>query len=294
MPTRDCAAAWARSLARTVRSPLPLRPTERDLTHSPPVPTASLRTLDVLGAALANIANAANARVLDEAACRELLAEVGWCTLAMVDISGAATTRPYCVPLGYGYLAGTLYFATGAGRKLRALERHPAVCLTITDIETFHRWRSVVVSGHAIPVTSGAGRASVIQAFVQQRRPGNRLLTAGDASRLLSARMFRVEIDDMQGRAAELGPSMTENEHAARAVDALQLLLRSAGGEPFPRECTPGGQPLDARRERLLAGLELLTPRQRRLLGDGLEALLDASGIVPDRQDVHSRDASQV
>lgn len=237
---------------------------------------ASLRTLDVLGAALANIANASNARVLDAAACRELLGEVGWCTLATVDITGTAIVRPYSVPLGYGYLDDTLYFATGDGRKLRAIERHPSVCLTITDVETFHRWRSVVVCGRAVPVTTAAGRATVIQAFVKQRRPGNRLLTAGDGTRLLSARMFRVDVDDMQGRAAELGPCTTEDEHLARTASALALLLRTGRGETGPAR---GGDPDFVHHQRLLAGLELLTPRQRRLLGDGLEALLAASGV---------------
>lgn len=242
---------------------------------------ASLRTLDVLGAALANIANASNARVLDAAAVRELLREVGWCTLAAVDITGAATTRPYAVPVGYAYLDDTLYFATGEGRKLRAIERHPKVCLTITDIETFHRWRSVVVSGRALPVTTAAGRATVIQAYVQQRRPGNRLLTAGDGTRLLSAHLFRVEVEEMQGRAAELGPSVTEDEHLARTAGALAQLLRASVRLERATERPAGGDPDPRGYRRLLAGLELLTSRQRRLLGDGLEALLDASGIEP-------------
>lgn len=250
---------------------------------------SDLRTLDVLGAALANIANAANARILGDDACRELLAEVGWCTIATVDVTGASMSRPYAVPVGYAYRDDAIYFATGTGRKLRALERHPAICLTITDVETFHRWRSVVVSGRAVPVTTAAGRAVVIQAFVQQRRPGNRLLTSGDASRLLSARMYRVDIDEMQGRAAELGPDVTEDEHAARAADALELLLRSGGAERAT------GERIDAAvggvdRHRLHAGLELLTPRQRRLLADGLEALLDASGVesrARERRETH-------
>lgn len=242
---------------------------------------ASLRALDVLGAALANIANASNARILDDAACRELLREVGWCTLAAVDITGAAITRPYAVPVGYGYLDDTLYFASGEGRKLRAIERHPPVCLTITDVETFHRWRSVVVTGRAVPVTSAAGRATVIQAFVKQRRPGNRLLTAGDGTRLLSARMFRVDIDDMQGRAAELGPCVTEDEHMARTANALKILLRAGGGDRSPAPRKDGAVPDAGHVRRLLAGLELLTPRQRRLLGDGLEALLAASDVDP-------------
>ena len=74
------------------------------------------------------------------------------------------------------------------------------VCLTVVDVERFDCWRSVVVIGSARWVSGAAGRTAAIRAFVRQRRPAG-ALSASAAARLVSGRAFRIEVEELSGRA---------------------------------------------------------------------------------------------
>jgi uncharacterized protein len=55
--------------------------------------------------------------------------------------------RPYAVPVTYAFDGEAIYVAINGGRKLSALVRNPALCLTVADVECADRWKSVVVVG---------------------------------------------------------------------------------------------------------------------------------------------------
>jgi uncharacterized protein len=58
-----------------------------------------------------------------------------------------ASGTPYVVPVTCVYHGGALYGITAPGRKVDALREHPAVALSIVDLDDPGRWRSVIVEG---------------------------------------------------------------------------------------------------------------------------------------------------
>jgi nitroimidazol reductase NimA-like FMN-containing flavoprotein (pyridoxamine 5'-phosphate oxidase superfamily) len=132
--------------------------------------------------------------VLTAEQCRAALAEVGWGVLGTVGDG-----QPYGVPVGYALGSDCVYLASGPGRKRRNLEANPRVCLTVCDIGTYDRWRSVVVQGEATPVDGLSQRAAAVAAFVAQRAPRARPGVT-DVKRLLGARLLRLPLDEISGR----------------------------------------------------------------------------------------------
>lgn len=147
--------------------------------------------------------------------CMALLRAVGWGVLAVAEVGAGRRERatPVAVPVAYALGDDTVYLAMGAGRKLRALERNPRLCLTVVQVEGLDRWRSVLVVGTARWITGDAERGAAIAAFVAQRRATSDALTTRDARRLASARLVRVEVNELRGAARGELP-------AASAADA--------------------------------------------------------------------------
>jgi nitroimidazol reductase NimA-like FMN-containing flavoprotein (pyridoxamine 5'-phosphate oxidase superfamily) len=135
-------------------------------------------------------------RVLDHEECLDVLRAVGWGVLATGD------GEPYGVPVGYALGAGCVYVASGPGRKRENLERHPRACLTVCDVRSFEEWRSVVIPGAVGEVTGMAARTAAVAAFAAQRAPRGRA-TGADVKRLLGARIFRISLDGISGRARD-------------------------------------------------------------------------------------------
>jgi nitroimidazol reductase NimA-like FMN-containing flavoprotein (pyridoxamine 5'-phosphate oxidase superfamily) len=125
-----------------------------------------------------------------------LLRRHWWGTLSTVGAEGV-----YAVPVGYGWDGEHLYVASGPGRKARNLEADPRVCLSVAEVESGDRWRSVTVSGTAEPVTGVAATLAALNAIRRQR--AGQPVTAADAARLVRAAVFRVVPREVGGRARE-------------------------------------------------------------------------------------------
>lgn len=156
------------------------------------------------------VALAAGTRVLDREGCLAVLGEQVWGVLSVVELTSA---RPYGVPVAYAFDGEAVYVAVKRGRKLRALEQNPTLCLTVTEVESFERWRSVVVIGTARWLMDAGPRARAIRAFIGQRRPRGGALSATAATRLVASRMLRIEVAELSGRAADTEPD------AGRSID---------------------------------------------------------------------------
>jgi nitroimidazol reductase NimA-like FMN-containing flavoprotein (pyridoxamine 5'-phosphate oxidase superfamily) len=148
----------------------------------------------VTGAGAASASPRSGPLVLTNEERRAVLAHVGWGVLATVGDG-----QPYGVPVGYALASDCVYVASGPGRKRRNLEANPRVCLTVCEIATYDRWRSVVVQGETEPVEGVAERAAAVAAFVVQRAPRARPGVT-DVKRLLGARLLRLPLDAMTGR----------------------------------------------------------------------------------------------
>lgn len=88
-------------------------------------------------------------RRLDQEEVDDILVRQGIGVLAMVD-----DEHPYAIPMSFGYDAEKPVFPMQwgggyDGRKSRAIESNPNVCLTVyeQDAEDESVWRSVIVSG---------------------------------------------------------------------------------------------------------------------------------------------------
>jgi nitroimidazol reductase NimA-like FMN-containing flavoprotein (pyridoxamine 5'-phosphate oxidase superfamily) len=123
------------------------------------------------------------------------LAGRSWGVLSTVGADGT----PYGVPVAYGWDGRSFWVATGPGRKLKNLEANGAACLTIGDVEAGSRWRCVVASGTAVPV-SGLEAARGLGHVARQQ--GN-APSAGDLARALRSRVFRLAPAELSGRARD-------------------------------------------------------------------------------------------
>lgn len=102
---------------------------------------------------------------LDLEACHAILARHRLCILSVVD--GGA---PYAVPLFYGFDGATLHLGLAEGRKTRALDANPALCITVTELGEGDAWASVQVTGVAEWVEEPAARAESVRALMEHNR----------------------------------------------------------------------------------------------------------------------------
>lgn len=134
--------------------------------------------------------------VLDEDEVAALLERNWWGTLAT-----AADDRPYAVPVVYGWDGRHFYVANTPGRKVRALEKNPAVCLTVVEVEGRGRsWRSVVVEGRAEPVSRPRGYLVALQALRRQVGKEGPPPSATEVARLARAEVIRIVPEEISGR----------------------------------------------------------------------------------------------
>lgn len=127
-----------------------------------------------------------------------LLRECGWGVVAVVEDSEQGIV-PVAVPVAYALEGERLYLTMTEGRKLRALRANPRLCLTVADVASLARWRSVAVIGRAVWLTDEADRAAAIAAFAAPDRPAGFILGAEDLARFARASLVRVEIDELHG-----------------------------------------------------------------------------------------------
>lgn len=99
---------------------------------------------------------------LDE--CRAILRRHRLCTLSVVD-----GDEPYAVPLFYGFDGTTLHLGLAEGRKTRALDVNPRVCLTVTELGAGDAWASVQVTGMA-EWLEGADREASVRVLMEHNR----------------------------------------------------------------------------------------------------------------------------
>lgn len=172
---------------------------------------------------------AASRRVMTADECIELLRQTAWGVLSVAERTRDAAV-PIGVPTAYAYDGQRLYLAMTEGRKLRALERNPHLCLTVTDVRSLDEWRSVAVIGRPQWVDGDADRTRAIAAFTVHPRPEGHRLTQRDAERLTSAHVLTLDIDELVGYASvaiEDDRDGSDADAAADAMDAVRRIVRA-------------------------------------------------------------------
>ena len=141
---------------------------------------------------------------LDEGECRQVLARQRLCVMAVVD-----GPDPYAVPLYFGFDGEAMYVGVAEGRKTRALDANPRVCIVVMEEGPGDAWRSVAVAGVATVLHEAAERARGIQVLVDHNRRSGR--DADGAARPVAAprrrtggRVLRIDGAVITGRARSL------------------------------------------------------------------------------------------
>lgn len=134
-------------------------------------------------------------REMTEEEIQDLLERSWWGNLATAEEDG-----PYAVPVIYGWDGDHFYIASRAGRKIRNLERNPAVCLTVVEATGLGEpWHSVLVLGDADLVHGFRGHAAAIKALRGQVGRGGRV-TPKDVARMAAAKVIRIVPREITGR----------------------------------------------------------------------------------------------
>ncbi len=119
----------------------------------------------------------------------------GWAVLAVLEGS-----RPYAVPMAYGYDGRSFFVASGPGRKRRALERQPLVCLTILDApDESGVGGYVIVTGKATPVSSLFARVRAGLLILKRFSRGG-IPSLRELRRMVRGRVFCIVPHEVAGR----------------------------------------------------------------------------------------------
>ena len=102
---------------------------------------------------------------LGQAECLELLASQRLGVLATVD-----GDEPYAIPMFYGFDGAAVYLGISEGRKTRALDANPRLCLTVTEVGPGEAWRAVVVAGRAAWVNDAEERLLAVDVLMAHNR----------------------------------------------------------------------------------------------------------------------------
>ncbi len=128
----------------------------------------------------------------------ELLAETHMGFLAVADDAG-----PYVVPISFAYDGEDIYFHGGEGKRSRALEGEPRVCLAVTSDPKLvkgddpcsdnFRCHSALVFGRAFRLESEAEKDAALRTVVAKYHPE----AAGEPltpSKVAGTTVYRMEI----------------------------------------------------------------------------------------------------
>jgi nitroimidazol reductase NimA-like FMN-containing flavoprotein (pyridoxamine 5'-phosphate oxidase superfamily) len=106
-------------------------------------------------------------------------------------------------PIHYVYADGWIYGRTAPGTKLLTLAHNPWVAFETDEVESLFRWRSVVVKGRVYVLDEDASAEVYERALARLRALIPEALTADDPTPARTM-VFRISIDEAEGRAAEM------------------------------------------------------------------------------------------
>jgi len=82
----------------------------------------------------------------------------------------ARDNRPYVLPMHYAYDGKELYFFTTQGMKTQYIKSNSQVCLQVEEIKDPTHWKSVMVIGQAVELTSAEETQRAVK-LITERNP---------------------------------------------------------------------------------------------------------------------------
>ena len=115
----------------------------------------------------------------------------------------------YIVPVAFAFSDGAIFGHSPPGKKMALLRRWPHVGFQVDDVRDVTTWRSVLAQGRWHELVEEAdkahARAALLRAF-----EGNLWWTTaghGHQTSLADALLYRIDIEDMSGRAQNWPPA---------------------------------------------------------------------------------------
>ena len=145
----------------------------------------------------------ADKEITDPGALEALLQRAEVCRLGMCDGS-----RPYVIPMSYGYRGGVLYFHSfRTGRKIDILKNNPAVCFEI-DLDLRlrpsdsicnlgFRYRSILGFGEAVFIADPDKKREALHIIAERYTDSKQEIPDRELDKVT---VFSVRIDHMTGK----------------------------------------------------------------------------------------------
>ena len=163
--------------------------------------------------------------------------------------------QPYVIPMLHARVGMAIYVhGSPASRAIRALGAGAPACLTVTHLDgfvlarsAFHHsinYRSVVVLGRAVPVTSPAEKMGALEAFMERVTPGRWAeVRPPDARELKATAILRMDLGEASAKLRTGWPGDDERDLASSAwAGTIPVRLVAGPPEPSP-DLAPGIAP---------------------------------------------------
>src|SRR5215213_7240634 len=75
----------------------------------------------------------------------------------------ARGSLPYVVPIHYAYSDPYIYIYTTECKKTEIIKDNPEICLQVEEVRDNKDWRSVIVTGEAVPITGAEERERALK-----------------------------------------------------------------------------------------------------------------------------------
>lgn len=76
--------------------------------------------------------------------------------------------EPYVLPINYLYTGNDVYMHALPGLKIRAMRKHPQICLQVDEVQDDYNWKSVIVFGDYEEITATDEREKILAALFQR------------------------------------------------------------------------------------------------------------------------------
>ena len=76
--------------------------------------------------------------------------------------------EPYVLPINYLYTGEDLYMHSLLGLKIRAMRKHPQICLQVDEVQDDYNWKSVIAFGEYEEITAIEEREKILAALFQR------------------------------------------------------------------------------------------------------------------------------
>lgn len=117
----------------------------------------------------------------------------------------------YIFPTGYVFDGSAVYFQSLPGTKISIMRNHPRVCLEVEDIQTYQRWKTVMVNGVFEELKKVRDRYYAIKVFsghMMRVKPGENAMLGRDPRKWLrdltrsdkKIVLYRIRIEELTGR----------------------------------------------------------------------------------------------